>query len=157
MGDALEDWWERNKDRLAAKKTLLVDLDNGPENHSRRSQFLKRMIELAWKKQVTVKLCYYPPYHSKYNPIERCWGILENYWRGELLDSEEAVLGYAGQMTYNGKHPRVRKVEKEYKTGVRLTRKALDELEPFVQRMDGLKKWFVVIPPNPPSPDEPIP
>jgi transposase len=27
---------------------------------------------------------YYPPYHSKYNPIERLWGILENYWRGEL-------------------------------------------------------------------------
>ena len=20
---------------------------------------------------------YYPPYHSKYNPVERCWGILE--------------------------------------------------------------------------------
>ena len=40
---------------------------------------------------------YYPPYHSKYNPIERCWGVLEVYWNGELLDSEAAVLGYAGE------------------------------------------------------------
>jgi hypothetical protein len=154
MADALEDWWCRNKERLAAKKTLLLDLDNGPENHSRRSQFLLRMIQFAWKYRVTLMLCYYPPYHSKYNPIERCWGILENYWRGELLDSEAAVLGYAGQMTYNGKHPQVQKVEKEYETGVRLSRKELDELEQFVQRTQGLEKWFVLIPPNP---DQAIP
>jgi hypothetical protein len=157
MVDALEDWWGRDKGRLAAKKALLLDLDNGPENHSRRSQFLLRMIEFAWKFGVTVLLCYYPPYHSKYNPIERCWGILENYWRGELLDSEAAVLGYAGQMTYNGKHPHVQKVGKEYKTGVRLSRKELDELEQFVQRTEGLEKWFVVIPPIPPNPDQTIP
>ena len=56
-----------------------------------------------------------------------------------------------------GIDPHVRKVEKEYKTGVRLSRKALDELEQFIQRMDGLKKWFVVIPPASPTPDEPIP
>src|SRR5262245_2149031 len=31
---------------------------------------------------LTVRLAYYPPYHSKYNPIERCWGILENHWNG---------------------------------------------------------------------------
>ena len=24
-----------------------------------------------------VRLVYYPPYHSKYNPIERCWSSLE--------------------------------------------------------------------------------
>jgi hypothetical protein len=157
MVDALEDWWGRNQERLAAKKALLLDLDNGPENHSRRSQFLKRLIEFAWRFGVTVLLCYYPPYHSKYNPIERCWGILENYWRGELLDSERAVLGYAQQMTYNGKHPHIHKNDKEYKTGVRLSRKALDELEQFVQRTDGLEKWFVVIPPSPPNPDQAIP
>lgn len=71
----------------------MLDLDNGPENHSRRSQFLLRMIRLARQEQITVVLAYYPPYHSKDNPIERCRGILENYWRGELLDSEAAVLG----------------------------------------------------------------
>lgn len=157
MADSLEEWWGRNKERLAAKKTLLLDLDNGPENHSRRSQFMKRMIEFAWRHQVTVALCYYPPYHSKYNPIERCWGILENYWRGEVLDSEEAVLGYAGRMTYNGKHPHVRKIEKEYETGVRLSSKELDELEKHVQRKIGLEKWSVVIPPRPSPADEPIP
>jgi hypothetical protein len=154
IADMIEDWWGGNRARFAGKKRLVLDLDNGPENHSRRSQFLLRMIQLAQKEQITLVLAYYPPYHSKYNPIERCWGILENYWRGELLDSEAAVLGYAAKMTYNGKHPRVQKTTKEYKTGVRLSRKQLDNLERFVQRKAGLEKWFVVIPP--PSPDQTI-
>ncbi|NRB09761.1 MAG: hypothetical protein HRU34_23665, partial [Richelia sp.] len=25
---------------------------------------------------------YYAPYHSKYNPIEGCWGILDQHWNG---------------------------------------------------------------------------
>jgi Rhodopirellula transposase DDE domain len=150
IADVIEDWWGRNRERFAGKRKLVLDLDNGPENQSRRSQFLLRMILLAQKEQITIHLAYYPPYHSKYNPIERCWGILENYWRGQLLQSEEAVLGYAAKMTYNGKHPRVEKTTKQYPIGVRLSRKGLQALEPFVQRKQGLEKWFVVIPP--PSP-----
>jgi transposase len=38
---------------------------------------MKRMIEFADKNNLEILLVYYPPYHSKYNPIERCWGILE--------------------------------------------------------------------------------
>ena len=57
-------------------------------------------MQWAQATQLTVELVYYPPYHSKYNPIERCWGVLEVYWNGELLDSEEAVLGFAANMTY---------------------------------------------------------
>jgi hypothetical protein len=155
IADVIADWWDRNRERWRGKKKLVLDLDNGPENHSRRSQFLLRMIRLAQKEQITVVLAYYPPYHSKYNPIERCWGILENYWRGELLDSEQAVLGYAARMTYNGKHPRVERTTKPYGTGVKLSRRGREELERFVQRKEGLEKWAVVIPP--PSPDQPIP
>ena len=55
---------------------------------------------------------YYPPYHSEYNPIERCWGMREVYWNGELLDSEEAVLGFAANMTYAGRHPHVDRSER---------------------------------------------
>ena len=94
--------------------TLLLDLDNGPENHSRRSQFIYRLVLLAQATQLTIVLVYYPPYHSKYNPIERCWGVLEVYWNGELLDSEAAVLGFAANMTYAGKHPHVYRVSSRF-------------------------------------------
>ena len=38
---------------------------------------------------------YYPPYHSKYNPIERCWSILEQKWGGSLLNSLKVILQQA--------------------------------------------------------------
>jgi hypothetical protein len=91
--DALEEWWQRNRNRWAEIRERVVDLDNGPENHSRRTQFLHRLVRFAWKYQLGVPWAYYPPSHRKYNPSERCWGILEGYWRGEILDREAAVLG----------------------------------------------------------------
>jgi len=95
---------------------------------------------------------YYPPYHSKYNPIERLWGILENYWRGELLDSEDAVLGYARNMTYKGKHPKVHRVTKQYAKGVKLNKPERKILEGSLERESGLEKWAIeILPPTPAS------
>jgi transposase len=85
--------------------TLVVNLDNGPENHSRRTQFMQRLVDFVRHYRVTVRLAYYPPYHSKYNPIERCWGILENHWNGTLLDSIDTVLAFDRTMTWQGRHP----------------------------------------------------
>ena len=103
--DRLSDWWETVKERFAHSKTLLINLDNGPESHSRRTQFMYRLVEFAQRSHLTIRLAYYPPYHSKYNPIERCWGILEQHWNGALLDSVDAVIHYARTMTWKGNHP----------------------------------------------------
>src|SRR5262249_32775297 len=48
---------------------------------------------------------YYPPYHSKYNPIERCWGILELHWNGTKLVDVETMVAWARSMTWKGIHP----------------------------------------------------
>ena len=61
----------------AATSLLQIKMDNGPESSGRRTQFLYRMVQLADDMNKPIQLLYYPPYHSKYNPIERCWGILE--------------------------------------------------------------------------------
>ena len=109
----LHDWkWnvlhERPQPLRFTPHTIAVNADNGPENNSRRSQFMKRRVEFAVKHEVGISLIYYPPYHSKYNPIERVWGVLENHWRGQLLDSVEKVVGLAKSMKYNGKNPLVK-------------------------------------------------
>ena len=31
------------------------------------------LVEFADEFGLTIQLAYYPPYHSKYNPIERVW------------------------------------------------------------------------------------
>jgi hypothetical protein len=144
--DRLEQWWQEVRLRFLSVKTLVINLDNGPENHSRRTQFLKRIVEFAHRYGVVVQLAYYPPYHSKYNPIERCWGILEMHWNGSLLDSIQAVVGFAESMTWKGKHPVVRVVETIYTKGVKLKPKEMKALESEVVRLAGLGKWFVEIP-----------
>jgi hypothetical protein len=149
MADCLQDWIDRRGEALQEVRKLVLDLDNGPENSGQRSQWLFRLVLLAQRYQWQVELVYYPPYHSKYNPIERLWGILENYWRGELLDSEAAVLGYAANMTYNGKHPEVYRNRKAYFKGVRLTRAERKRVEMWLERKPGLEKWAITIAPPP--------
>src|SRR5262249_22548642 len=147
--DRLGDWWEFNKVRFPGVTKLVLNLDNGPENHSRRTQFLKRMVGFAREYRRDIDLAYYPPYHSKYNPIERGWGTLELHRDGALLDSVEAVLGYAETMTWKGGHPEVVLVEGTYAKGVRLGREEMEALEAVITRLPSLEKWFVSIPGRP--------
>ncbi len=147
--DRLEQWWQEVRPRYLKVKTLVINLDNGPENHSRRTQFLKRIVAFARKSGLLIHLAYYPPYHSKYNPIERCWGILELHWNGSLLDSIAAVLGFARSMTWKGKHPEVFLVEAPYTKGVKLSPSEMKALESQINRLPSLEKWFVEIPATP--------
>ena len=143
--DVLEDWWDENQPRFPLVTTLLVNLDNGPENHSRRTQFLHRMVAFAQQKRVNLRLAYYPPYHSKYNPVERCFGVLERHGNGELLESIDTVLRLARSMTWKGRNPVVHLVTRSYETGIRLTDEAMLAVEAQVQRLPALGKWFVDI------------
>jgi hypothetical protein len=104
---------------------------------------MRRIVDFVQQYKVTVRLAYSPPYHSKYNPIERCWGILENHWNGSLLDSIDAVLQCAATMTWKGTHPIVALVTTTYQTGVTLTQDAMEAVETQLTRLPRLKKWFV--------------
>jgi len=68
-------WEAMDAPAQAATHQIQIKMDNGPESSGRRTQFLHRMVQLADAIQKPIQLLYYPPYHSKYNPIERCWGI----------------------------------------------------------------------------------
>ncbi len=146
--DRLIQWWEHVRPRFAHITTLLINLDNGPENHSRRTQFMYRLVAFAHTYGLTVRLAYYPPYHSKYNPIERCWGILEQHWNGVLLDALDTVLAFAATMTWKGTYPVVTLVTTTYQTGVKLTKEAMDMVETQLTRAPVLSKWFVDIVPE---------
>ncbi len=85
-------WWRRNKNDYPNIKVLVINLDNGPDSASGRTQFIRRMTEFSDATGLQIRQVYYPPYHSKYNSIERCWGILEEHWNGEILDSVEKAV-----------------------------------------------------------------
>jgi|MudIll2142460700_1097286.scaffolds.fasta_scaffold82093_2 hypothetical protein len=144
--DRLDELWSELHEQYRPH-TLVLNQDNGPENSSRRTQFIKRAVEFAQKNNVIIKLAYYPPYHSKYNPVERTHGALENYWNGMLLCDVETALNAARNMTWKGLHPIVRLVSDIYEKGVKLAKKAMADLERRIDRLPGLKDWFVEIKP----------
>jgi transposase len=145
--DCLELWWEHNRARYPYITELVLNLDNGPNSASSRTQFLRRMTEFSDRTRLRIRLAYYPPYHSKYNAIERCWGILEEHWNGEILDTIEKAINWAGTMTWKGIQPVVHLWNNIYAKGVRLTKKEMRPYEERLERSSSLPKWDVVIPP----------
>lgn len=146
--DGIEQWWLSNKDQYHLIKQLVINLDNGPHNSSHRTQFMKRLTEFADKNNLEIVLAYYPPYHSKYNPIERCWGILENHWNGTLLNTLETTLEWAKTMTWKGLEPVVEVLESIYKKGVRIGKKVFQSIADRITRHLLLPKYYVTIQPQ---------
>jgi len=148
--DALQHWWSSVRSQYGHVRRLVIYLDNGPNNSGTRTQFLKRMIAFADCSGLIIRLVYYPPYHSKYNPIERCWSALEKKWNGVLLTSLKVVLQCALRMVWKGQHPTVKRLDGDYPDGVCIPRtvKAKRELEGRLARSAALPKYDITIRPN---------
>src|SRR5271157_4401704 len=114
----------------------------------RRTQFLKRMVQFSDWSGLEIRLVYYPPYHSKYNLIERCWSALEKKWNGVLLNCLEVVLQCALRMTWKGQHPIVKRLEGEYPDGIRVAAKEMKEYEARLERSATLPKYDITIKPK---------
>lgn len=149
--DALVLWWTQAKAGCGQIRRLVIYLDNGPNNAGTRTQWLKRMIEFADASGLQIRLVYYPPYHSKYNPIERCWSALEQKWGGMLLNSLEVILQQARRMTWHKKHPEVQQLKGDYPAGVRLTKKERKPYEARLERSKTLPKYDILIKPRTPQ------
>jgi transposase len=143
--DGLKVWWLSVRGGQGPIKRLVIYLDNGPKNAGTRTQWLKRMVEFADWSGLEVRLVYYPPYHSKYNPIERCWSALEQKWGGSLLSSLKVILQQALRMTWKKQHPRVRRIHADYAEGVRLSKKEMKSYEARLERSATLPKYDITI------------
>lgn len=144
--DTVEQWWA-TLDPLVQQETqkIQIKVDNGPESSGVRTQFLNRMVAFASEIGKSIHLIYYPPYHSKYNPIERCWGILEQHWNGAKLQTVDTMLAWAKSMTWKGLHPIVLLNQKVYEKKVSLTKIEMRSVEKRLERNPLLPKWDILI------------
>jgi transposase len=146
--DGLMQWWLQVGPTLSRTTRLVIYLDNGPHNSGRRRQFLKRVIEFADWSGLEIRLVYYPPYHSKYNPIERCWSAVEKKWGGSLLNSLAVILYWASRMTWKGNPPTVQRLTGEYADGIALTDKQWKPYAARLERSASLPRHDIVIRPK---------
>ena len=105
------------------------------------------MVQFADDIGKPVQLLYYPLYHSKYNAIDRCWGILEQHWNGTKLADAETLLARARSMTWKGLHPVVELSRDVYAKGISRSKEAMRTVEDRLQHNPALPNWDILIGP----------
>jgi transposase len=148
--DALQVWWRGARSQWRGLKRLVVYLDNGPQNSGSRTQFLKRIVQFADWSGLVIRLVYYPPYHSKYNRIERCWSSLEQKWNGVLLTGWEVVKACALRMTWRKQDPVVERLERTYAAKVSVSKAEMKTVNARLERSATLPKYDITIKPRKP-------
>lgn len=138
--DVIIDFW-KEKEYDKSKKKLVIFSDNGPENSSRRSRFIYRLVLMADTYNIEIEMVYYPPYHSKYNAIERVWARLENMWNGSLIDTIDTCINYMRNLTWNKVKSNVKLILKEYQIGIKENKQTLLNIEKYITRKKGIEKW----------------
>lgn len=86
-------WWESyGKFQYPNASKLLIVCDGGGSNSSRHYVFKEAVHKLADKIGISVRIAHYPPYCSKYNPIEhRVFPHITRALSGVVLDNLKTV------------------------------------------------------------------
>jgi Rhodopirellula transposase DDE domain len=118
--DSIAAWWEA--DGLTAypgAKKLLVLCDGGGSNSATRYVFKEQLQGLADRLGVEIRVAHYPPYCSKYNPIEhRLFPHVTRACRGVIFGALDTVRHYMAKAgTATGLEVEVRILETVYETG----------------------------------------
>ena len=136
------------KNKIIKQKKLIIFLDNGPENSGRRKLWLKKLVELSIKYDIVIDLVYYPPYHSKYNKIERFWARLQMFWNGVIIDTTDKLLDILNKVTWNNVKCKGLISFKNYKKGILVSDYDMEtNVNPHIIREQGLEKWSIIITP----------
>jgi hypothetical protein len=146
--DVLEAWWAALEEaEQGAMARLQMKMAHGPDSSGRRTPCLQRMVAFSEAIGKPIQRLYSPPYHSKYHPIERCWGILALHWHGTKLVDVETRVAWANTMTWKGMHPIVALSQKVYQKGVALSKRAMRAVEARLARHPELPQWDILIHP----------
>jgi hypothetical protein len=146
--DALEAWGAAlDETAQGTLARLQINMANGPERSGRRTPFLYRLVGFCAAIGKPMQRLYSPPYHSTYNPSERCWGILALHWNGTKLVEVETMVAWAKSMTWKGIDPIVERSQKGYQKAVTLSKWAMRKGEARLERHPALPKGDILIHP----------
>ena len=118
--DSLAAWWEHHgRAAYPRAKELLVLCDGGGSNSASRYVFKEQLQELSNRLGIEIRVAHYPPYCSKYNPIEhRLFPHVTRACCGVIFRTLETVRYYMAKTeTSTGLTIDVRILEKVYETG----------------------------------------
>ena len=140
--DSIWQWWQDvGHVQYPQAKSLLLLCDGGGSNSSSRYLFKEGLQNLSQRLGFEIRVAHYPPYTSKYNPIEhRLFPHVTRACQGVILQSVEQVRYYmAKTQTTKGLNVLVNILDKVYATG----KKVADGFKKSMRIRfdDHLPKW----------------
>jgi hypothetical protein len=123
-------WWkEYGIHQYPDAKNILLLCDAGGANSYRHFIFKHRLMEFAKQTGLSVIVCHYPPYCSKWNPIEhRLFSQVHKAMEGVVFSDYKTVQKLIEQTsTKTGLTVVVRLNLKEYLTGIKIDKADLNE------------------------------
>lgn len=148
--DCIRAWWNNHgKYSYPMATSILILCDGGGSNSSRHYIFKFDLQNLAEEIGIEIRIAHYPPYTSKYNPIEhRLFPHVTRACKGVVFSSIEIVKELMeNTKTSTGLKVAVKIINKEYKT----KRKVSDNFKKNMKIIfdEYLSNWnYRVVPSN---------
>lgn len=118
--DCIKSWWNTLGVHLyPVAKCILILCDGGGSNSSRHFIFKEDLEKTAMELGIDIRIAHYPPYCSKWNPIEhRLFPFVSKVLRGANYTSIDKVVECIKRTkTKTGLRVIVKKNDKIYQTG----------------------------------------
>ena len=127
-------WWdEHGIHNYPDARRILLLCDAGGANSYRHHIFKKELMRFTEETGLSVMVCHYPPYCSKWNPIEhRLFCHVHSAMSGVVFSDYETVKTAISQTaTSTGLQVVVRLNLKHYKTGIKVDKTSIDQKRIF--------------------------
>ena len=149
--DSIERWWASRGRTLYSRATsILLLCDGGGSNSASQYLFKEDLQRLVDRLGIAIRVAHYPPYTSKYNPIEhRLFPHLTRACQGVIFKSIELVKGLMEKAkTSTGLQVTVDILDKVYQTGRKYAEGFKEDMKILFDEI--LPKWnYRVVPSGP--------
>lgn len=129
--DSIKRWWNKfGKKHYPQATEILIYCDAGGANSYRHNIFKQALQELVNAIGLSIRICHYPPYTSKWNPIEhRVFPHITRSLEGVVLNSiDDAKELIKKTKTETGLNVLVNVTKRIYKKGLRATKEVLEKI-----------------------------
>jgi Rhodopirellula transposase DDE domain len=148
--DSIRYWWNNyGKNRYQSASSILILCDGGGSNSSRYFVFKEALQQLVNDIKIEIRIAHYPPYTSKYNPIEhRLFPHLSRACQGVIFESVNTVSKFmATATTLKGLQVFTTIFDRTYQTGKKVAADFKETMEIFFD--DFLPQWNYTAKPQP--------
>ena len=123
--DSLKKWWlEKGQFDYPNATSILMIMDGGGSNSSRRYVFKEGLQNLVNEIGIEIRIAHYPPYTSKWNPIEhRVFPHVTRAMQGVILSDHDMIKQLIEKtQTKTGLNVSVSIIDKVYELGKKATK-----------------------------------